>query len=80
MLATKEILTAAALCAMMCLLPGLECSARADDRPSVSGEPSLTRRITTTGTRTVFSVTPAMAAGVTDHVWEVGEIVDLLGT
>jgi IS1 family transposase len=24
-------------------------------------------------------VTPAMAAGVTDHVWEVGEIVDLLG-
>lgn len=25
-------------------------------------------------------VTPAMAAGVTDHVWEVGEIVDLLGT
>ena len=25
-------------------------------------------------------VTPAMAAGVTDHVWEIGEIVDLLGT
>ena len=24
-------------------------------------------------------VTPAMAAGVTDHVWEIGEIVDLLG-
>jgi hypothetical protein len=23
-------------------------------------------------------VTPAMAAGVTDHVWEIGEIVDLL--
>jgi hypothetical protein len=23
-------------------------------------------------------VTPAMAAGVTDHVWEVGEIVELL--
>ena len=22
---------------------------------------------------------PAMAAGVTDHVWEIGEIVDLLG-
>ena len=25
-------------------------------------------------------VTPAMAAGVTDHVWEIGEIVDLLGS
>lgn len=24
-------------------------------------------------------VTPAMAAGVTDRVWEIGEIVDLLG-
>ena len=24
-------------------------------------------------------VTPAMAAGVTDHVWEIGEIVGLLG-
>ena len=24
-------------------------------------------------------VTPAMAAGVTDHAWEIGEIVDLLG-
>jgi IS1 family transposase len=24
-------------------------------------------------------VTPAMAAGVTDHVWEIGEVVDLLG-
>lgn len=24
-------------------------------------------------------VTPAMAAGVTDHVWEIGEIVNLLG-
>ena len=24
-------------------------------------------------------ITPAMAAGVTDHVWEIGEIVDLLG-
>ncbi len=24
-------------------------------------------------------VTPAMAAGVTDHLWEIGEIVDLLG-
>jgi hypothetical protein len=24
-------------------------------------------------------VTPAMAAGVADHVWEIGEIVDLLG-
>jgi len=24
-------------------------------------------------------VTPAMAAGVTDHVWEIGEIADLLG-
>ena len=23
-------------------------------------------------------VTPAMAAGVTDHVWEIGEIVDLI--
>jgi len=23
-------------------------------------------------------VTPAMAAGVSDHVWEIGEIVDLL--
>jgi hypothetical protein len=23
-------------------------------------------------------VTPAMAAGVTNHVWEIGEIVDLL--
>ncbi len=25
-------------------------------------------------------VTPAVAAGVTDHVWEIGEIVDLLGS
>lgn len=25
-------------------------------------------------------VTPAMAAGVSDHVWEIGEIVDLLGS
>jgi len=24
-------------------------------------------------------VTPAMAAGVTDHVWEIGDVVDLLG-
>jgi hypothetical protein len=24
-------------------------------------------------------VTPAMAAGVTDHVWVMGEILDLLG-
>ena len=24
-------------------------------------------------------VTPAMAAGVTDHVWEIGEIVGLMG-
>ena len=24
-------------------------------------------------------VTPAMAAGVTDHVWEIADIVDLLG-
>jgi len=24
------------------------------------------------------SLTPAMAAGVTDHAWEIGEIVDLL--
>ena len=23
-------------------------------------------------------VTPAMAAGVTDHVWDVGDVVDLL--
>ena len=25
-------------------------------------------------------VTPAMAAGVTDHVWEIGEIADLMKT
>jgi hypothetical protein len=25
-------------------------------------------------------VTPAMAAGITEHVWEIGEIVDLLST
>jgi hypothetical protein len=24
-------------------------------------------------------MTPAVAAGVTDHVWEIGEIVDMLG-
>jgi len=24
--------------------------------------------------------TPAMAAGVADHVWEIGEILDLLGS
>jgi hypothetical protein len=24
-------------------------------------------------------MTPAIAAGVTDHVWEIGKIVDLLG-
>jgi hypothetical protein len=24
-------------------------------------------------------VTPAMAVGVMDHVWEIGEIIDLLG-
>ena len=24
-------------------------------------------------------VTPAMVAGVTDHVWEIGDVVDLLG-
>ncbi len=27
---------------------------------------------------TTLRVTPAMEAGVTDHVWEIGEIVDLL--
>lgn len=25
-----------------------------------------------------YERTPAMAAGVSDHVWEIGEIVDLL--
>jgi len=28
--------------------------------------------------RQILRVTPAMAAGVTDHVWEIGEIVGLL--
>jgi hypothetical protein len=49
--------------------------------PATTPQPSPYTSCTTTsgGSTQTLRVTPAMEAGVTDHVWSVEEIVDLLG-